>query len=123
MAINFKLKDVWLLDPAEDDMNRPWVGWDPNRTPSENFEHNRGLWHLGQRAEQEQYATFSLNGEVLLVAEIDDIETIPAKDPLRRAKRAVVGRVLGAGDRAHDQLIGRQVDGHRNPVTYIADPD
>lgn len=123
MAINFKLKEVWRLDPDEDDMGRTWVGWDANRTPSENFDHNRGLWHLGKRAKDEQFATFSLNGEVCLVAEMDGVETIPSKSHLRRPKSAVVGHVLEPGHPAYELLIGRQVDAHRNPMTYLSDLD
>ena len=123
MAINFKLGPVTQVDPAEDDMSRTWVGFSPTHSLQTTFDVNRGLWVLGPRADRERYATFSVEATIALVAEVDRIETVPAKVAGARAKRAVVGRVLEAGHPVHDALIGTQVDGHRNPVTYIEDPD
>jgi hypothetical protein len=57
-----------------------------------------------------------------MVVEIEEIETIPPKDPDRSAKRAIRGRVLDAADPTCALLIGRPVDAHRNPVTYMDDP-
>ncbi len=122
MAINFKLNPRWELAPELDDMSRSWVGWDDTKSLEVNFEQNRGIWVLGRRAEKETHATFSLDGKVVLVAEITDIETIVPKDPARTPKRAIVGRVLGPGHPMRDTFIGRFVDGHRNPVTYRSDP-
>jgi len=122
VAINFKLNPVWRNDPDGDDMSRAWVGWDDARSAQDNYEHNRGLWLLGRRAEHERYATFSVDGVVREVVEIDHVETVPAKDPYHRPKRAIVGRVLEAGDPMHDDFVGRPVDKHRNPVTYLDDP-
>ena len=116
------LNPRWELDPELDDMDRDWVGWDETRSAEVNFERNRGIWLLGRRAERETYATFSLDGKIVMVAEISDIETIPPKDPTRTPKRAISGRVLGPADAAYTTFIGRLVDGHRNPVTYIPDP-
>ena len=112
-----------MPDPDLDDMSRGWVGWDPKRSDQVNFEHNRGLWHLSPRAERERYATFSLDGKIRLVAEIEGIEVIPTKDSSRRPKKAIVGRVLSPEHPAYKHFIDRPVDGHRNPVTYIEDPD
>jgi hypothetical protein len=122
MAINFKLNRRWDMSPEHDDMSRDWVGWDETKSDEVNFEMNRGLWLLGRRAEKETCATFSLDGKVIMVVEIEDIETIPSKDPARTPKRAIIGRVLAAGDPAYDAFIDRLVDGHRNPVTYAPDP-
>lgn len=58
-----------------------------------------------------------------MVVALDGVETVPAKQVGARSKRVVVGRVLRPGDPAHDALIGQPVDGHRNPVTYIAGLD
>ncbi|SDQ67650.1 hypothetical protein [Arthrobacter crystallopoietes] len=122
MAINFKLSRVVEIDPAIDDMTRTWVGWSSEHSPQETFSQNRGVWLLGPRAERERYATFSFEGQIRVVASIDRLETVPAKNPALRSKRAVVGRVLEAGDPVHDELIGQWVDEHRNPVTYFEDP-
>jgi hypothetical protein len=123
LAINFKLGPMKPLDPTEDDMGREWYGWDPRDSNLANFERNRGLWLLGARAERERYATFSIDGTIKVVAEIDGLETIPAKDPSRRAKRAIVGRVLEAGHPIADHFVQQPADQHRNPVTYLSDPD
>src|SRR4051812_25919998 len=123
MAINFKLNPRWSIDPETDDMGRGWVGWDPKRSDNTNLTQNRGLWYLGARAQKERYATFSLGGTVRLVAEIDQIETIPPKERKRPAKKALIATLLEAGHPAYDYFIDRPVDGNRNPVSYIADPD
>jgi hypothetical protein len=124
MAINFKLNPVWRVkDEHDDDMGRTWAGWDATRSLQDNYENNRGLWLLGERAERERYATFSVDGIVRMVVEVDQIETIPARDPDRRPKRAIVGRVLHGAHPIHDDFVNRAVDNHRNPVTYVDDPD
>ncbi|MHB1010463.1 MAG: hypothetical protein ACYCTH_03265 [Cellulomonas sp.] len=122
MAINFKLGPVAQADPATDDMGRDWIGWTHLHTAQKTYEQNRGVWVLGQRAERERLATFSYDGEIKLVVEIEKIETVPAKMSDARSKSAIVGRVLEPGDPRHDALIGQRVDAHRNPVTYIAEP-
>src|SRR4051794_1505219 len=113
MAINFKLKPRWVT--TEDPMGRDWAGWDPDATDEENFAHNRGVWLIGRRGESERYATFSLDGRVVLAAAISGIEEIHDPRPDRADKRAVVGRVLSPSDREYAWFIGRIVDGHRNP--------
>jgi hypothetical protein len=122
VAINFKLGPVTQIDPATDDMSREWIGWTHLHTAQQTYEQNRGVWVLGPRADRERLATFSSDGQIKLVVEIDRIESIPAKERVRRAKSAIVGRVLEPGDPRHDALIGQHVDTHRNPVTYIAEP-
>lgn len=123
MAINFKLSDIKPVDAQDDPMGRTWVGYEPTRTAEALFEQNRGIWHLGVRAAEQSYATFSYAGKVVLVAEIDEIETLPWSKPEgRRDKKAVAGRVLERGHPVHDHFVGLMVDGYRNPVTYIDDP-
>lgn len=123
MAINFKLTERFYVDPAGDPMDRDWVGYDPQRTAEELFEQNRGIWRLGPRAKGERYATFSHHGQIILAAEIAGVELCAWKESNNRPdKKAVVGRVLEPGDSAHEYFIGRAVDGHRNPVSYIEDP-
>jgi len=122
MAINFKLVPKYPVTPDDDDMSRTWAGWSSTATAQENFQHNRGLWLLGARAERERYATISLDGAICMVAAIDGLETIAAKNPEVRPKRAIKGQALTAGHPAYEAFIGRPVDAHRNPVTYIDDP-
>jgi hypothetical protein len=127
VAINFKLRyryPLELPDPTAEPMGRDWVGYQHELSDEEIFEQNRGIWYLGPRSYDQRYATFSYDNEVVVVAEISEIETIPyPNDPLRPGKQAVVGRVLKDGDPAYDYFIGQRVDQHRNPVTYIPDPD
>ena len=122
MAINFKLGPVRDATPEQDDMGRTWFGFSPTHSAQQTYEQNRGIWLLGPRAARERYATFSFDGTVRVVVEVDRIETVPAKDATRRSKSAVAGRVLEAGHPVHDALVGQPVDVHRNPVTYLADP-
>lgn len=122
MAINFKLGPVTEIDPAADDMSRNWIGWSHLHSPQQTYEQNRGVWVLGRRADRERLVTFSYDGTIRIVVAVDQIETIPAKGAGRRAKSAIVGRVLEPGDPRYDALIGQPVDNHRNPVTYIAEP-
>lgn len=122
MTVNFKLGPVTAVDPAQDDMSRTWIGWSPLHLDQETYDQNRGLWLLGRRVEHEQYATFSAEGIVRVVVAIDHVETVPSKVAGARSKRAIMGRVLKAGDPIYDALIDQQVDGHRNPVTYLEDP-
>lgn len=122
MAINLKLGPVRDVAPEQDDMGRSWVGFSPTHSAQQTYEQNRGIWLLGPRAARERYATFSFDGTVRVVVEVDQVETVPAKDPEKRSKSAVVGRVLEAGHPVHDALVGRTVDQHRNPVTYLIDP-
>jgi hypothetical protein len=122
MAINFKLRAVRRFSADGDDMDRTWVGYESTLPSTLIYEQNRGVWWVGRRARDERWATFSAEGVVKVVVELHDVETIPSKRETR-AKSAIIGRVLEPGDQAHDWFIGRGVDGHRNPVTYIPDPD
>ncbi len=122
MAINFKLDPVRAVAPEQDDMGRSWVGFSPTHSAQQTYEQNRGVWLLGPRAAREQYATFSHDGIVRVVVEVDRVETVPAKDATKRPKSAVVGRVLEAGHPVHDALVDQPADLHRNPVTYQPDP-
>lgn len=122
MAINFKLGPVRDVAPEQDDMGRSWVGFSPTHSAQQTYEQNRGIWLLGPRAARERYATFSFDGTVCVVVEVDRVETVPAKNAAKRSKSAVVARVLEAGHPVHDTLVGQPVDLHKNPVTYPADP-
>jgi hypothetical protein len=121
MAINFKLSDRREIKAATDPMGRSWVGWDPSASPEVNFEQNRGRWLIGRRGDSERFATFSVDGRIVLVAETSGIEDSPDLRPDHADKRAIVGRLLTPADAAYASFIGREVDSHRNPVTYIAD--
>lgn len=116
MALNFKLgPHREVLDSCV--WGRTLVGWDFGQSDEQTYKANRGVWKLGPRATKERYATFSFDGVVRTVVEIDGIEDVDLVDG--GVKQAIVGRVLKPGDAAYDSLIGRTVDAFRNPVTYI----
>ena len=125
MAINFKLGPKREVGD-EDDMRRGWVGWHDGMPAEEVYRRNRGLWRLGRRAGEERYATFSVDGVVRYVFELtgSKIEEIPSLTAGVKPRKAIVGRPLSPGHPAYDALIDRQVDGYRNPVSYLPDdPD
>lgn len=126
MAVNFKLSDVFSVDPEDDPMDREWVGYRPTLTGKELFERNRGMWYLRlDNVEKEDYATFSYRGKIVAVAEISGVETLPWADSRgRRDKQAVTGQALQPGHRVYEHFIDRLVPGvSRNPVSYIEDPE
>jgi len=125
MAINFKLGPRREVGD-EDEMRRGWGGFEDGMSAEAAYRQNRGLWHLGPRAYDENYATFSVDGVVRFVYELTGakIEEIPALTSGRKPRKAFVGRPLSPGHTAYDRLIGRQVDSNRNPVSYLPDdPD
>lgn len=122
MAINLKLGPVRDVHPDEDDMGRTWVGYEPTLSAQQVHDQNRGIWLLGPRAAREKHATYSFEGTIRAVVEIDHIESVSAKAAGKKDKSAVVGRVLTIGHPVHDALIGTSIDGHRNPVTYLDGP-
>lgn len=76
-----------------------------------------GSWR--PRAHREKYATFSVDGTVRLVAAISDIEDVDMVDG--GVRQVVVGHPLDSSDPHAKLLLGREVDRHRNPVTYISE--
>lgn len=125
MAINFKLSNETSNDRDDDPMDRDRVGYKPTLTASEIFSRNRGMWPLNtDRAADEKYATFSYKGNIVAVAEISGIETLPWPNPRgRRDKKAAIGCALEPGHPANEYFIGRVIKGDRNPVSYIDDPE
>jgi hypothetical protein len=115
VMIQFKLGPPRYTD-GTDPMGRDWVGWTPEQTPDQLYQRNRGVWHLGKRAERQRYCVFTSTetGLIVAVVEITGLETF-AGDP----RKAIVGDVLTAGHRAFDDLMGKPaLDAYRNPMTY-----
>lgn len=127
MTINFQLTKRHTPTETLDPLARDWVGYDPDASPEDNLAANRGMWVIGARAGKENYVTFSFNGEVVLVAGLNEVLTeddeFAAQRSNGRARKYLDAVVLSKGDPAHDALIGRPTPGHHNPVTYTADPD
>lgn len=120
MTINFKLGNKRDVDPQFDPMSRAWVGYEVGMSASDIFGQNRGVWYLGQRAWKEKLVTFSYQGVVVAVAEIDGVENVRSSGA-ERPKQAVMGRALEPGNPVYDKTIGRAVNSFRNPVTYERD--
>ncbi len=102
---------------STDVMGRDWFGYDPAVPVEQLFEMNRGIWVVGSRANQERLAVFSYTGDhkVKFVAEINGFESFGKR-------RAILGHVLSDDDPRAQGLVGASaLDGHRNPVTYIAE--
>lgn len=119
MAINFSLSDKRVEDPMESWEGRPWHGWAPGADPQDVWANNRGIWRFGNRAEKERIATFCRLGEIVLVAEITDIEDVgPEFQANGVRRRALQGHVLPEGHPVHDALIGRSLPRHRVELTY-----
>lgn len=118
VAINFKLVRRVAQDPETSPWGRRWVGWDPNEPEESVWEVNRGVWFLGQRAEKESIATLSYEGTVRVVAEVAGRELIHYNHGTE-SRYALKGNVLPPGHPVRESLIGREVDHHRNPVTYF----
>jgi hypothetical protein len=125
MTINIKLSNVESENPDTDPLRRTWWGYRPTSSPQEVFEHNRGMWYLrADRAVDERWLTFSFAGKIVVVCEIDGVETLQWRtaDP-RRPKQALTGRALEPGHPVWAHFIDRPIAPARNPVTYIDDPE
>src|SRR4051812_16618934 len=109
MAINFKLGAVRRIDRDNDPMDRDWVGYSPTHPAHVTFEQNRGIWKLKlSRAKHEQYATFSHDGHIKLVARIERIDPLRPTSPGAPNKKIVVGELLQPGDPVYEHFIDRQ---------------
>jgi hypothetical protein len=116
--IHITLGRMRYVNPQEDQLGREHVGWDPNMSDEALFHANRGCWVLGERAEKEQYALLSCEGEVRMAIEIDRLV------PVAGGRKAMEGRFLKAGDAVHDAYVGGKppVESTRNPITYFDSP-
>ncbi len=125
MVVNIRLqrrRELSEDEVASDALNRRWVGYDPRVSERELWKHNRGRWSLSeQRLQDEQFASFSVDGLVVAVYRIDDFERV--SDPRRGSKIALIGRPLPRDSRVRRALIGSPVPAAgRNPIQYLPDP-
>lgn len=114
---------------TDDGLNRSHVGYSPDMTPEEAFEHNHGEWVIGARGRdgKERYALFSFEGRVIQAVEITEMQktrTFP-DDPKRDDKYTIDGTILKKGHPVFDKYVGeaQPVTPGRNPVRYHEDPE
>lgn len=119
MAIHITLsRPVNLAEP--DALGRTYFGYDPTKTPEENWRANCADWVLGERAQRERYVLFSEHATrtIVMAVRITGIVTSPNKP----AKKIIEGELLGSGDPIYEEFVGHDQPEStrvRNPVTYL----
>jgi hypothetical protein len=123
MVINIRLIDRQKAD-SDDPLPRDWWGYDPDATPEQLWNHNRGIWALsGRRLATERWAALNYQGKIVLVAELDPEYEVLADNRTGAPKKALIGRVLPPQHPIHKTLIDTQVEFRRNPVSYDPVPE
>jgi len=115
MAVNLHLTG-WHTPHAPDGWERAFVGWREDLSDQELWDLNRGIWFIGERAEQEAYGTLSYKSKIRVVARLTgprELVQLPGGQ-----SRALVGEVLLPGDPVRETLVGRRVVGR-----YVSYPD
>ncbi|MEL4503578.1 hypothetical protein AAEX63_01430 [Luteococcus sp. H138] len=107
MAININLGPRQDVDPYNQPIPRSFVGFDAKASDEQLWNANRGAWPLPSQTTQEQFATFSHDGTIRLVAELEGVENVEQDG---RIVQALLGRLLHRGDPVRDALVGRQVE-------------
>src|SRR5262249_23841693 len=103
-------------EAKDDPMDRPGAGWNPNHTPEQIWNCNRGYYpFVPARAMREQFATMSIRGsKVVVAARITDVENVgPVPHRPERDQYALVGDVLKPGDPDYDRLMNMVIPPHR----------
>lgn len=123
MVIHIRLSNRTTAD-SDDPLGRSWYGYDPEVTPAELWENNRGDWRLlAERIAEERWAALNYGGKVVLVAELEDqaYEVLPGGT---RPKKALLGRVLPDGHPVREALMQKKVVySSRNAIQYIPAPE
>lgn len=102
------------VDPNVDGLGRDHVGYDPAMSDQQLYVANHGCWVLGDHAQNERYALWSFDGEVVQAVEIDHIRYAPVD------RKVIEGRILGPGDPVYDRHVGKPSPVRsRNPVRYF----
>ncbi|MFD0046996.1 hypothetical protein ACFVGV_17580 [Pseudarthrobacter scleromae] len=60
------------VNPEQDGLGRPYVGYEPGMSQDEMYEANHGEWAIGARAQKERYALFSFGRTAIQAVEIDN---------------------------------------------------
>lgn len=121
VAVNIKLSKRRPVDRSADSMNRTWVGWDETASDQVNWDHNRGIYAVGDRVDHERYATLSRNGKIRLVARITGRQE---ESNLRGTSKkwSLQGEVLQPGDPVREAFLRLPAPRGRNPIAYFDDP-
>ncbi|GAB2753585.1 protein NO VEIN domain-containing protein [Sinomonas soli] len=123
MVFNIRIIERQTAD-SDDPLGRDWYGYDPDATPQELWENNRGDWDPnGDRVSEEKWAALSYQGRIILVAELHrpNHEILAANSKGQR-KKALLGHPLSPGHPVHEALIGSPVKPARR-FTYDPDPE
>ncbi|WP_394276860.1 hypothetical protein [Luteococcus sp.] len=115
MAININLGPRQEVDSLDQPIPRTFTGFDARLGDDQLWNANRGAWELPEQAALESFATFSFDGAIRLVAELEGVENLEQDG---RAVQALLGRVLHAGDPVRDALVGRPID-QDDEVSFI----
>lgn len=107
MAINIALEPRREVELEGQPIPRIFVGYDPKQPDAILWDANRGVYQLDERAGEEKFATFSHEGTIRLVAELEGIEQFDVEG---EKLGALMGRILVQGDPVRDALVGRQVE-------------
>ncbi|MGO4957669.1 hypothetical protein ACTQ49_10445 [Luteococcus sp. Sow4_B9] len=115
MAININLDVRQDVEPLNQPIPRTFVGFDPKMSDEQLWNANRGAWLLPEEAAQEKFATFSHDGTIRLVAELEGIESVEQDG---EAVHALMGRLLHRGDPVRDSLVGTPVEATAAGFTF-----
>lgn len=117
------------VNPEQDGLGRPYVGYEPGMSQDEMYEANHGEWAIGARGQKERYALFSFGRTVIQAVEIDSLErtTLYGRNPeeKRDDRYTIHGKILSKGHPVFDRYVGHPspVSAARNPVRYFEDTD
>ncbi|WP_420176790.1 hypothetical protein [Luteococcus sp. OSA5] len=116
MAININLGPRQDVEPLTQPIPRTFVGFDPKMSDEQLWNANRGAWELPEEAFQKQFATFSHDGTIRLVAELEGIENVEQDG---KSVHALMGRLLHRGDPVRDALVGKAVEDTESEIGFI----
>lgn len=120
MAINISLPGRSEVDPANQPIPRTFVGFDPRLSDDMLWDANRGAYEIDEHTAQERFATFSHDGSIRMVAELEGVENVVEDG---RVRQALLGRILRAGDPVRDALVGRAVSPSLSEVALVDTSD
>lgn len=126
MVINIRLSDRTSAD-NDDPLGRAWYGYDPEATPEQLWQNNRGDYFLdAERIAEHRWAALNYHGRVVVVAELTGPRHEIVMTRTGREKKALLGSVMAATHPIHQALAKSGAEyppGTRNSIRYSPDPD